>query len=1032
MNICERFIRRPIATALLMLALLVVGASAYTLLPVASLPDTDFPTITVSANFPGASPETMATSIATPLEQQFAAIPGLAAMTSWSGLGNTSITLQFVLSRNIDGAATDVQTAINRAGGLLPKDLPNPPTYRKINTADQPVLVYAVHSDDMPIYKVDDFAYTVLAQKISSVSGVGQVTIAGQQDFAVRIRADPAALASYGISMEDIRQAIATATVNQAKGTLEGEFQSFILDANDQLFRAAGYRDLIVAFRNGAPVRIRDIAEVVDGARLPRTGAWYNGKRAEILLVYRQPGANTTQIVDQVRAMLPQLLAGLPPSLQVDLVSDRSLEIEASIADVKFTLVLAIGLVVMVILLFLRHFWATVIPSIAVPLSLVATFAVMYPLGYSVNNLTLMAMTVAVGFVVDDAIVMIENIVRHLEKGATPFEAALKGSREIGFTIVSITFSLVAVFIPMLLMGGMVGVLFREFAVTVTAAVVMSAFVSLTLTPVMSARFLHREAARQRGRIDQACENAFDAVLRRYDRGLCWVLDHQPLTLAATVALAVLTGWLYVAIPKGLFPQQDTGFVFITVEGRQDISFDAMVERQGKVSAALLQDPAVLSVAAFAGTGPFIPSENLARLFVQLKPRSQRDVSAQQFVQRVQPELAKIEAVNVYLQVSQDLTFGGRLSRTQYQYTLTSLDQAELNRWAPILEQRMRGLSKLQDNATDQQIAARHLAIEVDRDTASRLGVSLSAIDQTLYDTFGERQVATIYGAATQYKVLLESTGLFERGPAALARLYVPGAAGVQMPLSAVSRLVDKVAPLTINHQGQFPSVTLSFNLAPGAALSEAVTQVHQLRQELGVPPTVEGSFEGIAQIFQKSLKSTPVLIAAAIFAVYIVLGMLYESLIHPITILSALPSAGVGALLALMAFGYDLSIIALIGIILLIGIVKKNAIMMIDFALKAERERGMSPREAIHEACLLRFRPIMMTTLAAIGGGLPLALGQGAGSELRHPLGITIVGGLLVSQWLTLYTTPVVYLYLDRLSRRLTGSSHHRKVVAE
>jgi hydrophobe/amphiphile efflux-1 (HAE1) family protein len=1032
MNICERFIRRPIATALLMLALLVVGASAYTLLPVASLPDTDFPTITVSANFPGASPETMATSIATPLEQQFAAIPGLAAMTSWSGLGNTSITLQFVLSRNIDGAATDVQTAINRAGGLLPKDLPNPPTYRKINTADQPVLVYAVHSDDMPIYKVDDFAYTVLAQKISSVAGVGQVTIAGQQDFAVRIRADPAALASYGISMEDIRQAIATATVNQAKGTLEGEFQSFILDANDQLFRAAGYRDLIVAFRNGAPVRIRDIAEVVDGARLPRTGAWYNGKRAEVLLVYRQPGANTTQIVDQVRAMLPQLLAGLPPSLQVDLVSDRSLEIEASIADVKATLVLAIGLVVMVILLFLRHFWATVIPSIAVPLSLVATFAVMYPLGFSVNNLTLMAMTVAVGFVVDDAIVMIENIVRHVEKGATPFEAALKGSREIGFTIVSITFSLVAVFIPMLLMGGMVGVLFREFAVTVTAAVVMSAFVSLTLTPVMCARFLHHEAARRRGRIDQACENAFDAVLRGYDRGLCWVLDHQKPTLAATVALAVLTGWLYVAIPKGLFPQQDTGFVFITVEGRQDISFEAMVERQGKVSVALLRDPAVLSVAAFAGTGPFIPSENLARLFVQLKPLSQRDVSAQQFVQRMQPELAKIEAVKVYLQVSQDLTFGGRLSRTQYQYTLTSLDQAELNRWAPILEQRMRGLSKLQDNATDQQIAARHLAIEVDRDTASRLGVSLSAIDQTLYDTFGERQVATIYGAATQYKVLLESTGLFERGPAALARLYVPGAAGVQVPLSAVSRLVDKVAPLTINHQGQFPSVTLSFNLAPGAALSEAVTQVHQLRQELGVPPTVEGSFEGIAQIFQQSLKSTPVLIAAAIFAVYIVLGMLYESFIHPITILSALPSAGVGALLALMAFGYDLSIIALIGIILLIGIVKKNAIMMIDFALKAERERGMSPREAIHQACLLRFRPIMMTTLAAIGGGLPLALSQGAGSELRHPLGIAIVGGLLVSQWLTLYTTPVVYLYLDRLSRRLTGRSRQRKVAAE
>jgi multidrug efflux pump subunit AcrB len=643
-----------------------------------------------------------------------------------------------------------------------------------------------------------------------------------------------------------------------------------------------------------------------------------------------------------------------------------------------------------------------------------------------------MALTIAVGFVVDDAIVMIENIVRHIDNGDTPLAAALKGAGEIGFTIVSITFSLVAVFIPMLLMGGMVGVLFREFAVTVTAAVVMSAFVSLTLTPVMCARFLHRETTRRRGRIDQACENAFDAVLRGYDRGLVWVLDHQPLTLAATVALAALTGWLYGAIPKGLFPEQDTGFVFITVEGRQDISFEAMVARQSEVSAVLLRDPAVASVASFAGTGPFIPSENLARVFVQLKPRSQRDVSAQQFVRRVRPEMAKIKAVNVYLQVAQDLTFGGRLSRTQYQYTLTSLDPAELDRWAPILERHMRGLSKLEDNATDLQIAARHLVVEVDRDAASRLGVSVSAIDQTLYDTFGERQVATIYGAATQYKVLLESTGLIERGPAALARLYVPGAAGVQVPLSAVARLVDKVAPLTINHQGQFPSVTLSFNLAPGAALSEAVEQVHRLREELAVPATVEGSFEGIAQIFQKSLKSTPVLIAAAIFAVYIVLGMLYESFVHPITILSALPSAGVGALLALMVFGYDLSIIALIGIILLIGIVKKNAIMMIDFALKAERERGMNPREAIHEACLLRFRPIMMTTFAAIGGGLPLALGQGSGSELRHPLGVAIVGGLLVSQWLTLYTTPVVYLYLDRLSHRLSGRSHHRKVPAE
>ena len=903
MNISERFIRRPIATSLVMAGLLLFGAASYTLLPVAALPDADFPTITVTAALPGASPDTMATSVATPLEQQFAAIPGLAAMTSWSGLGNTSITLQFALDRNIDGAATDVQTAINTAGGLLPKDLPNPPTYRKVNAADQPVLIYAVHSDDMPLYKIDDYAFTVLAQKISSIPGVAQVTVGGQQDFAVRIRADPAALASHGISMEDIRTGIAAATINQAKGSIEGKGQALILDANDQLFEASGYRDVIVAFRNGAPVRIRDIAEVIDGARLPRTGAWYNGKKAEVLLIFRQPGANVMKIVDQVRATLPAILASLPPSLHVDLMSDRSLAVEASIADVKFTLVLTIALVVMVILLFLRSFWATVIPSIAVPLALVATFAVMYALGYSVNNLTLMAMTIAVGFVVDDAIVMIENIVRYIEKGDTPFEAALKGSGEIGFTIVSITISLIAVFIPLLLMGGMVGVMFREFAVTVAAAVIMSAFVSLTLTPVMCARFLHEHAGeRKRGRIDQACEDAFNAVQRGYGRGLDWVLEHQPLTLAVTVALAVLTGWLYATIPKGLFPQQDTGFVFITVEGRQDISFAAMVDRQNEVTAVLLKDPAVESIAAFAGTGAIVPSENLARLFLQLKPRSQRDVSADQFIQRMRPEMAKIQDLNVYMQVSQDLNFGGRLSRTQYQYTLTSLDKVELNRWAPILGERMRGLSKIQDNASDQQIAARHIGVEVDRDTASRLGVSLAAIDQTLYDTFGERQVATIYSATTQYKVLLESSGQFERGPAALSRLYVPGAAGVQVPLSAVARFTDTVAPLTINHQGQFPAVTLSFNLAPGAALSEAVAEIKQLREELKVPSTVDGAFEGMAQVFQDSLKSTPVLILAAIIAVYIVLGTLYESYIHPITILSALPSAGVGALLALMA----------------------------------------------------------------------------------------------------------------------------------
>ncbi len=1020
MNFSERFIRRPVATSLLMLALLVFGASAYVLLPIAALPDVDFPTITVTANLPGASPDTMATTVATPMELQFAAIPGLVAMTSWSGLGYSQISMQFALGRNIDGAATDVQTAINAAGGLLPKDLPNPPTYKKVNAADQPILIYSVHSDDLPIYKVDDFAFSVLAQSIAAIPGVAQVNVAGQQDFAVRVRANPAAMASHGIGMEDMRKAIETATTNQAKGTLEGRFQSFVLDANDQLFQAEGYRDIIVTFRNGAPVRIRDVAEVVDGARLPRTGAWANNKKAELLLVYRQPGGNTTEIVDRVQAAMAELVAAAPPAIKVDLVSDRSVAIEASIADVKFTLVLTIALVVMVILLFLRHFWATVIPSVAVPLALIATFPVMYALGYSVNMLTLMALTIAVGFVVDDAIVMIENIVRHIEKGETPLQAALKGSREIGFTIISITFSLVAVFIPLLLMSGMVGVLLREFAVTVTAAIVLSALISLTLTPVMCARFLHYAPPTERSRIEQICEGAFDAVQRGYDRGLRWVLDHQRLTLAATIALAVLSGWLYAVIPKGLFPQQDTGFVFVTVEGRQDISYTAMVERQAEVTAVFLRDPAVQSVIAFAGTGPIISSENLARLFVQLKDYSKRDVSAQQFIQRIRPEVAKVGDVNVYLQASQDLTFGGRLSRTQYQYTLTSIDSAELNRWAPILEQRMRGLPMLQDNASDQQIGSRHVTLEVDRDIASRLGISLSTIDQTLYDTFGERQVATIYSAATQYKVLLESTDHFEKGPDALSRLYVPGANGVQVPLSTVARFTDTVAPLTINHQGQFPSVTLSFNLAPGAALSDAVAAVHRLREELIVPSTVQGSFQGIAQIFEKSLKSTPILILAALFAVYVVLGMLYESYIHPITILSTLPSAGVGALLALMLFGYNLSIIALIGIILLIGIVKKNAIMMIDFALKAEREQGMSPRESIHQACLMRFRPIMMTTFAALGGGLPLALGHGVGSELRHPLGVSIVGGLLVSQFLTLYTTPVIYLYLGRLSQWL------------
>jgi len=1021
-SISETFIRRPIATSLMMLGLLVFGAATYNLLPVAALPNVDFPTITVSAQLPGASPETMASSVATPLEQQFAAIPGLASMNSTSGLGSTSITLQFDLNRAIDGAATDVQTAINAASGLLPKDLPNPPTYRKVNPADRAILIYAVSSDDLPIYKVDDYAFTILAQKISAVSGVSQVLVAGQQDFAVRVQANPAALAARGIALEDVRNSIANATVNQAKGNLENAHQQATIDTNDQIFDAAGYKNVIVAYRNGAPVKLQDIAQVIDATKSPRNGAWYNGKRSELLLIFRQPGANTVETVDSIKAMMPRLLASVPQSVRVDLMSDRSQSIRDSVLDVELTLCLTVALVVLVIFVFLRHFWATVIPSITVPLALVGTFGVMYVCSYSIDNLSLMGLTIAVGFVVDDAIVMIENIVRYIEEGEKPFEAALKGAGQIGFTIISITFSLVAVFIPLLFMGGIVGRLFREFAVVVTVAVCMSAFVSLTLTPVMCARFLKRESHEKRGRLNQMAENAFDASVRFYDRGLHWVLGHQFPTLLSTIVLIGVTGWLYVVIPKGFFPEQDTGFIFGQAEARQDISFEAMADLSNQLSAIVQTDPGVSGAVSFVGATGGNAAENTARMFVQLKPFADRDASAQKIIQRLRPKVAEVPGVKFFMQAGQDINVGGRLSKTQYQYTLTSTDSAELNHWAPILEQQMGKLPGLQDVTSDQQIASPHIAVEIDRDTASRLGLSLSQIDQTLYDAFGQRQVATIYTSSTQYKVVLEVMPEFQTDPVALSRIYVTGTGGAQVPLGTVAKFSNKIAPLTINHQGQFPAVTISFNLAPGTALGQAVERIQQVQRELHTPITLDGTFQGTAQAFQSSLSSTPLLVAAAILAVYIVLGMLYESYVHPLTILSALPSAGVGALLALMLFGYDLSVIALIGIILLIGIVKKNAIMMIDFALEAEREHGKSPREAIHEACLLRFRPIMMTTFAAIGGGLPLALGSGAGSELRRPLGIAIVGGLLVSQWLTLYTTPVVYLYLDRFAHWLGG----------
>jgi hydrophobe/amphiphile efflux-1 (HAE1) family protein len=1018
MSISEPFIRRPIATSLLMLGILVFGVAAYGLLPVAALPKVDFPTIVVSASYPGANPDTMASAVATPLEQQFAAIPDLDQMTSTSGVGTTSITLQFDLSRNIDAAAQDVQAAINAASGALPKDLPSPPTYRKTNPADRPVLIYAVHSDAIPVYRIDDYAYTILAQRISNVSGVSEARIFGQKPYAVHVQVNPGALAARGIGLEDVRLALATATVNRPKGNLEGAHQVFTLDTNDQLLSAAAFRDVIIAWRNGAPVRLKDVADVIDSVQNARTGAWYNGIPAEGLAIQRQAGANTIELVDKIKAMMPRLEESIPPSVKVDLVADRSLVIRAAVHDVQFTMLLTIALVVFVIFLFLRTLWATVIPSLAVPLSLLATFAIMYGLGYSLDNISLMALTISVGFIVDDAIVMIENIVRYIEQGERPFEAALKGAGQIGFTIISITFSLIAVFIPLFFMGGIIGRLFREFAVTVSVAVIASGFISLTLTPVLCSLFLKEQGLHPAGRFNRAAENFFNAVLRAYDRGLGVVFRHQFVTLLSTLTLIVLTGYLYIIIPKGFFPQQDTGFIFGQMETRQDASFPAVAKLAHKIADIVRQDPGVSGVIYFAGVYAYNPTENTARMFIQLKPHNERDATSDQIIQRLRPKVAAVEGAKFFMQSGQDITVGGRLSRTQFQYTLTDTNTDELYHWAPIIEQEMKKLPQLQDVASDQQIAAPHIGIEVDRDAASRLGISASLIDETLYDAFGQRQVATMYTATNQYKVILEVQPQFQEDPNALSKLYISAPGGNQVPLSAFAHLTSKLDSLSVNHQGQFPAVTLSFNLAPSVALGQAVDAIQEMTAKLRVPGTLNGTFQGAAQAFQASLSSMPLLVAAAILVVYIVLGILYESYIHPITILSALPSAGVGALLALMLLHYDLSVIAMIGIILLIGIVKKNAIMMIDFALQAERTEGKSPREAIHEACLLRFRPIMMTTFAALFGAVPIAVGQGAGSELRRPLGIAIIGGLLVSQWLTLYTTPVVYLYLERLSR--------------
>src|SRR6201987_4647392 len=972
MSISEPFIRGPIGTSLLMLGVLVFGIGAYGLLPVAPLPNVDFPTITVTASYPGASPQTMASAIATPLEQQFTSIPALEQMTSLNGIGTMTITLQFDLSRNIDGAAVDVMTAINAASGLLPKDLPNPPTYKKVNPADFPILIYAIHSDAVPEYRLDEYANLILGERLSTVPGVGQVSIFGQKPFAARVQVNPAALAAHGIGLEDVRNALVNATVNEPKGSIEGVDQVVALETNDQLFNADAYGNIIIAYRNGAPVRIKDVGNALDSVQNARVGAWFNNKPAEGIAIQKAPGANTVALVDTIKALMPKLQQSIPPAVHVDLMLDRTLVTRAAVRDVQLTMMLTISLVVIVIFLFLRTLWATVIPSLAVPLSLLATFAVMWVAGYSLDNISLMALTISVGFVVDDAIVMIENIVRYIEQGMRPFDAALKGAGQIGFTIISITFSLIAVFIPLFAMGGVIGRFFREFAITVSVAVVASAIVSLTLTPVMCSLFLKEQGLHPKGRFNRGAERFFERIIGAYDRGLNFVFPHQFPGLMLALLLMVATGYLYVQIPKGFFPQQDTGTVFGEIDTRQDASFLKTVKMAHEIVDIVRNDPSVGGVFMLAGAYAYNPTENAARVFFALKPFEERSDTANQVVQRLRQKVQPVEGAVFYMQVPQNITVGGRLSRTQYQYTLTDTDDAELNHWAPILEAEMRKLRQLQDVASDQQNAAPTMTIDVDRDAAYRLGLSASMIDQTLYDAFGQRQVATIYTATNQYKVVLEVQPQFQNDTTtALSKLYVPGSNGAPVPLSAVAHMVSKVTPLSVSHQGVFPAVTLSFNLAPGVALGQAVEAIRATAERLRVPPTLNGSFQGTAQAFQDSLSSMPLLVAAAILVVYIVLGVLYESYIHPITILSALPSAGVGALLMLMLFRYDLSVIAIVGIILLIGIVKKNAIMMIDFALQAQRLEGKSPREAIHQACLLRFRPIMMTTFSALFGAM-------------------------------------------------------------
>ena len=1020
-NPSRLFILRPVATSLLMVAMLLVGILAYKLLPVSALPQVDYPTIQVVTLYPGASPDVMTSVITAPLERQFGQMPGLTQMSSTSSGGASVITLQFNLNLDLDIAEQTVQAAINAASNFLPADLPQAPIYSKVNPADTPIMTLAISSKVLPLYKVEDLVDTRLAQKLAQLPGVGLVAISGGQRPAVRIQVNHKALAAYGISLEDVRVVIAAANVNQPKGMFNGPMRSAIIDSNDQLRSSEDYRKLVVAYRNGAPVQLSEVANVVDGAENVRLAAWANDNASVIVNIQRQPGANVIEVVDSIKELLPKLQASLPLSVEVLPLTDRTVTIRASIHDVQFELLLAIMLVVMVIFLFLRNVPATIIPGVAVPLSLVGTFAVMYLAGFSINNLTLMALTIATGFVVDDAIVVIENISRYIERGESPLKAALKGSEQIGFTIISLTFSLIAVLIPLLFMSDVVGRLFREFAITLAVAILISAVVSLSLTPMMCAKLLRQGVMSVHGETEKP-DDWFDKLIDAYGRSLGWVLQRQTLTMLVFFATILLTVALYIFIPKGFFPIQDTGIIQGISEAPQNVSFSAMAEYQQKLGKVILEDPAVDNFSSFIGVDGINTTPNSGRFLINLKPHAERSESASDVIARLKVKLAKLNGVTLFLQPVQDLTMENRVSRTQYQFTLETPDSEELNRWMQRLVNRLANEPEFDDVTSDVQDQGQQVYVNIDRSTASRLGISTAAIDNTLYSAYGQRLVSTIFTQSNQYRVVLEVDPTAQNSPETLKELRIPSSNGTQVPLSVIAEISERKTPLSINHLDQFPVATLSFNLAPGAALGDAVIAIDRIKQEIGLPLGIRTSYQGAALAFKASLGNTLWLILAAIVTVYIVLGVLYESYIHPITILSTLPSAGVGALLALIISGGDLGIIGIIGIILLIGIVKKNAIMMIDFALEAERKQGMLPNDAIFQACLLRFRPILMTTLAALLGALPLMLGNGVGSEIRHPLGITMVGGLLVSQLLTLYTTPVIYLWMDSLARRVSG----------